>query len=145
MYWLLNTSQLVFSFCFQVTSKMHSVQEIIKHKKSQPTAVIDLTTDACNIPSTSGLAAHMLIASEERAQVLDNVNKIMESELQCSICADLIIEATALNCSHTFCKHCIDTWKQKKKECPVCRLNPLIFSCKCLFFSCNVCLFLSPN
>lgn len=103
---------------------MHSVQEIIKHKKSQPTAVIDLTTDACNIPSTSGFAAQMLIASEERAQVLDNVNKIMESELQCSICADLIIEATALNCSHTFCKHCIDTWKRKKKECPVCRLNP---------------------
>ncbi|CAH2233887.1 interaptin-like isoform X1 [Pararge aegeria] len=54
-------------------------------------------------------------------QTLTEVGNIMESELQCSICAELFVDATTLNCSHTFCKYCITTWMKKKRECPICR------------------------
>ncbi|CAG9578760.1 unnamed protein product [Danaus chrysippus] len=57
--------------------------------------------------------------------------EIMESELQCSICAELFVQATTLNCSHTFCKYCITMWKKKKKECPICRA-PITSECKSL-------------
>lgn len=46
---------------------------------------------------------------------------MMDDELTCSICSELFIKAVTLNCSHTFCKYCIDTWKQTKSNCPICR------------------------
>lgn len=56
-----------------------------------------------------------------KQETLTEFGELMESELQCSICAELFVEATTLNCSHTFCKYCICTWKKKKKDCPICR------------------------
>ncbi|XP_013142845.1 PREDICTED: E3 ubiquitin-protein ligase RNF8-like isoform X2 [Papilio polytes] len=56
---------------------------------------------------------------------------IMENELQCSICAELFVCATTLNCAHTFCKYCITMWKKKKWECPICR-KPITSECKSL-------------
>lgn len=56
-----------------------------------------------------------------KADILNDFNNVMENELQCSICNELYIVATTLNCMHTFCQYCIDQWKQKKNECPVCR------------------------
>ncbi|XP_050346803.1 uncharacterized protein LOC126771113 isoform X2 [Nymphalis io] len=52
---------------------------------------------------------------------LAEFGEIMESELQCGICAELFVTAITLNCSHTFCKYCINSWKKKKMECPICR------------------------
>lgn len=57
----------------------------------------------------------------ESSNKIAEVGEIMESELQCSICAELFVSATTLNCSHTFCKYCISMWKKKKKDCPICR------------------------
>ncbi|XP_013181168.1 PREDICTED: E3 ubiquitin-protein ligase RNF8-like isoform X1 [Papilio xuthus] len=56
---------------------------------------------------------------------------IMENELQCSICAELFVCATTLNCAHTFCKYCIAMWKKKKWECPICR-KTITSECKSL-------------
>lgn len=53
--------------------------------------------------------------------VRNEFGQLMESEFQCSICADLFITATTLNCSHTFCQYCIEEWRKKKNECPICR------------------------
>lgn len=67
--------------------------------------------------------------SSKEATLIE-VGNLMESELQCSICAELFVAATTLNCSHTFCKYCITLWKKKKKECPICRyLFPYITYC----------------
>ncbi|KAH9632334.1 hypothetical protein HF086_010259 [Spodoptera exigua] len=62
-------------------------------------------------------------ASEQSSKdmVLTEMGELMESELQCSICNELFVEATTLNCSHTFCKYCISVWKKKKRDCPICR------------------------
>lgn len=45
----------------------------------------------------------------------------MDKELLCSICSDLLCNTVTLNCKHSFCKACLSEWKEKKKECPVCR------------------------
>lgn len=56
-----------------------------------------------------------------KQSALNKVGELMDSELQCIICSEMFIEATVLNCSHTFCKYCITKWKKKKKDCPICR------------------------
>ncbi|XP_045447356.1 E3 ubiquitin-protein ligase RNF8-like isoform X2 [Melitaea cinxia] len=67
----------------------------------------------------------------ESSNKIAEVGEIMESELQCSICAELFVSATTLNCSHTFCKYCISMWKKKKKDCPICRTS-ITSECKSL-------------
>ncbi|XP_055005784.1 E3 ubiquitin-protein ligase rnf8 isoform X2 [Boleophthalmus pectinirostris] len=61
---------------------------------------------------------------KERAQkeeVVTQVTEVLENELQCIICSELFIEAVILNCAHGFCCHCIQQWRKKKDECPICR------------------------
>ncbi|XP_026197860.1 E3 ubiquitin-protein ligase rnf8 isoform X6 [Anabas testudineus] len=61
---------------------------------------------------------------KERAQkeeVVTQVTEVLENELQCIICSELFIEAVILNCAHSFCCYCIQQWRKKKNECPICR------------------------
>ncbi|CAH2076370.1 unnamed protein product, partial [Iphiclides podalirius] len=69
--------------------------------------------------------------SSKKKNTVAEFTDIMENELQCSICAELFIVATTLNCSHTFCKYCITKWKKKKNECPICR-TAITSECKSL-------------
>ncbi|XP_066599747.1 E3 ubiquitin-protein ligase rnf8-B-like [Prorops nasuta] len=78
---------------------------------------IDLTID-------SPAPTNPIVAQKE--SVFNKVNDIMDEQFGCSICAELFIKATTLNCTHTFCYFCIHTWNKKKKECPICRAK--IFS-----------------
>ncbi|KYN34316.1 E3 ubiquitin-protein ligase RNF8-B [Trachymyrmex septentrionalis] len=57
--------------------------------------------------------------------ILGKVSNIMDEQLTCAICSELFIKATTLNCAHTFCHHCINSWNKKQKNCPVCR-KPVI-------------------
>ncbi|XP_072032643.1 E3 ubiquitin-protein ligase rnf8-B-like isoform X1 [Amphiura filiformis] len=61
------------------------------------------------------------ILQRARAEALQNITDVMETELTCSICSEFFMQATTLNCSHSFCNYCILTWMNKKRECPVCR------------------------
>ena len=46
-----------------------------------------------------------------------------ESQLQCSVCCEVIIKATTINCGHTFCEYCLHEWQKKKSNCPLCRTD----------------------
>eukprot|EP01095_Lingulamoeba_sp_RSL-Kostka_P008892 TRINITY_DN302_c0_g3_i1.p2 TRINITY_DN302_c0_g3~~TRINITY_DN302_c0_g3_i1.p2 ORF type:complete len:218 (-),score=53.31 TRINITY_DN302_c0_g3_i1:91-744(-) len=58
----------------------------------------------------------------------NNINEIEETlgylddfdENECPICFENEID-TLLNCHHGFCAQCIDNWKAKSGECPLCR------------------------
>ena len=56
---------------------------------------------------------------------LDNLKSFTENQLQCSICSEIFINPTLINCGHTFCEKCIDNWilqKEVNASCPICRL-----------------------
>ncbi|XP_015172254.1 PREDICTED: E3 ubiquitin-protein ligase RNF8-like [Polistes dominula] len=53
---------------------------------------------------------------------MNKVSTIMDEQLTCSVCSELFINATTLNCTHTFCLHCINEWNKKRRECPICRV-----------------------
>lgn len=56
-----------------------------------------------------------------KQDVLANLGELVEAELLCSICSELFVTATTLNCAHTFCHSCIVEWQKKEKTCPICR------------------------
>lgn len=56
-----------------------------------------------------------------RENLLKNFSQTLETELQCSICNELFVKAMTLTCSHSFCQFCINEWRKKKNECPMCR------------------------
>lgn len=60
-------------------------------------------------------------AVKSKQEALSNIAQVMESELQCSICNELLVKATSLGCAHSFCALCIEQWMRVKKVCPVCR------------------------
>ena len=65
---------------------------------------------------------HDVIANSPR-NVVGDIESVLVKELECGICSELFIEATTLNCTHTFCQLCIKQWKEKKNDCPICRVQ----------------------
>ncbi|XP_048453437.1 E3 ubiquitin-protein ligase rnf8 [Rhincodon typus] len=57
----------------------------------------------------------------QKDQAAAQLTDVLENELQCIICSEHFIEAVTLNCSHSFCCHCILEWRKRKEECPICR------------------------
>lgn len=62
---------------------------------------------------------------ETRALLQDEfknqVSKILENDLLCSICSEVIVKIHTANCTHSFCESCIKQWLNKSKICPICR------------------------
>ncbi|XP_063974422.1 E3 ubiquitin-protein ligase RNF8-like [Diachasmimorpha longicaudata] len=77
-------------------------------KKREVLETIDLTGE--NAPSTSS----------KGAEVGNKIMTAIDEQFTCSICTELFVMATTLNCTHTFCFHCIRTWRNKKRYCPIC-------------------------
>ncbi|XP_029105236.1 zinc-binding protein A33-like [Scleropages formosus] len=48
---------------------------------------------------------------------------VLEEELSCPVCCDIYKDPVVLECSHSFCKDCLEkSWQEKVyQECPVCR------------------------
>lgn len=62
-------------------------------------------------------------SQQRRDQRCSDLNvSVLQSELSCSICQDWLVQAATIQCSHSFCLACVESWLlQKKFECPVCR------------------------
>ncbi|KAL4083934.1 hypothetical protein QTP88_029250 [Uroleucon formosanum] len=50
------------------------------------------------------------------------MEQCLENDLQCNICYEMFIKPTVLNCSHTFCHECIESWTRRVNHCPTCRV-----------------------
>eukprot|EP00057_Strongylocentrotus_purpuratus_P032613 XP_788216.3 PREDICTED: E3 ubiquitin-protein ligase RNF8 isoform X1 [Strongylocentrotus purpuratus] len=95
------------------------LDEIIQQKEKEKTDMED-EMEASRLEREE--EEKVKIENAKRA-ALDDFTNVMENEFQCSICSELFIQATTLNCSHSFCAYCIHTWFKRKNECPNCRVK----------------------
>ena len=53
----------------------------------------------------------------------DELKAKMMQEYTCSMCTDLMDQASILDCGHSGCKECLETWfiTKREKSCPECR------------------------
>ncbi|XP_077370165.1 E3 ubiquitin-protein ligase TRIM35-like [Festucalex cinctus] len=50
-------------------------------------------------------------------------NSLVEEHLKCPVCLKLFKDPVILNCSHSFCRACVERWWKEKGEnlCPLCK------------------------
>ena len=60
------------------------------------------------------------IFSEERERERECLRKLGD-ELQCAVCKELFVEASTIECGHSFCGPCIESWLSRDLTCPICR------------------------
>ena len=72
---------------------------------------------------TMKLKNDLAIEKEEVEKFKDEIRVMSESQLQCSVCSEVIVGATIINCGHTFCEFCLREWQKKKSNCPLCRTD----------------------
>ncbi|XP_060773871.1 E3 ubiquitin-protein ligase rnf8 isoform X2 [Neoarius graeffei] len=70
-------------------------------------------------------------ARAQKEEVVTQMTEVLENELQCIICSELFIEAVTLSCAHSFCQHCIEDWRRRRDECPICR-QPIVSQARSL-------------
>ncbi|KAJ8391555.1 hypothetical protein AAFF_G00088770 [Aldrovandia affinis] len=64
-------------------------------------------------------------ARAQKEEVVIQMTDVLENELQCIICSELLIEAVTLSCAHSFCQYCIGAWRRRSAACPICRQDIL--------------------
>ncbi|CAL9692603.1 unnamed protein product [Knipowitschia caucasica] len=70
-------------------------------------------------------------AKAKGEEVVSQMTEVMQNELECIICSEFFIEAVNLNCAHSFCKYCIQQWRKKKDQCPICS-QAIVSQTRCL-------------
>lgn len=115
-----------------VTEETGPVEEQATAGSEQPNSSEQATTGSERPASSEELttteqpaSSEQLNSSEQPANLAEtlsaSLSSIVQNEFKCSICQELIINASGLSCSHVFCKCCIDEWLGENRRCPVCR------------------------
>ena len=62
--------------------------------------------------------------------ILVNLKDFLDGQLQCSICNEIYVYPTSINCGHSFCEDCIEGWRKKSANttCPICRADVVMLS-----------------
>ena len=63
---------------------------------------------------------------------IDDIDDIDDNRFNCTICLKDDIHESSIyntNCSHTFCKECLDDWfKRGNSSCPLCRNDIITYN-----------------
>ena len=63
--------------------------------------------------------------ANEKTIIKNEAYNAFKDAITCQICLELMIEpAICLECQNTYCKKCIEDWKEKKGSCPSGCNNP---------------------
>ncbi|XP_071442343.1 E3 ubiquitin-protein ligase rnf8-like [Hetaerina americana] len=104
-------------------------EHLMKELKEMKAALKKALTEKCEAEFKMARVAEELKLIQDLSENGNVIGEIVENELQCSVCSELIIDAITLDCSHTFCHHCLVQWKKKSTFCPMCR-SITNFECK---------------
>ncbi|KAL0478963.1 hypothetical protein AKO1_007853 [Acrasis kona] len=112
----------------QLTKEQSQLQELITETQKANEGLVREHESRVNelLATINQLNQQQQAQQQAQAQQLQDAQEhgIMgdiEQEFTCAICQELIVSATTLQCSHTFCKPCLAEWIKQKKVCPVCR------------------------
>uniref|UniRef100_A0A2S2NV50 E3 ubiquitin-protein ligase n=1 Tax=Schizaphis graminum TaxID=13262 RepID=A0A2S2NV50_SCHGA len=93
--------------------------------ESTPDSMLVETIKKLNEAENSIISLRQQLRTNENnfSCMQDLTEQCVENDLKCSICYEMFIEPTVLNCSHTFCLECIESWTQRANHCPTCRVR----------------------
>ena len=115
------------------------------HIEGMPNYPVPLNNDYINFNNTSRIVNYY--PGRNRLNFRNNVvvptqfsfnNDTTEREkINCRICLDDLsddeYEITHLECSHSFCKDCLNEWQEENNTCPICRSEIKIKNSRTLY------------
>ncbi|XP_050535029.1 E3 ubiquitin-protein ligase RNF8-like [Daktulosphaira vitifoliae] len=102
----------------QASKKVKKLKKtVLKHKLAND----ELTKKNLDYQNTLKAQQDQISKIEETFK--EKVYSVLESEFQCPICNELMVKACTINCSHTFCEVCLNTWLRGNNVCPLCRTS----------------------
>lgn len=90
-----------------------------KHEEGDHTELIHKKRTKHKHPDHVNTESHSCLA-RELAQDLGN----LLTHATCVICTGVFVDPVSIDCGHTFCRRCIETWFETKRECAMCRVIP---------------------
>ncbi|KAG9329481.1 hypothetical protein JZ751_004498, partial [Albula glossodonta] len=113
----------------QVSTLSDKITAIEEAMHTEDISFLKFSSDLCFVPVLRHNGNVILAESENKSTVGERVSKmaskalIHEEELCCSVCCDIFKEPVVLECSHSFCRTCLQRYWQGKssRECPFCR------------------------
>ena len=78
--------------------------------------------------NTEQIKNNLVDTSRERDALREELKRCKEEmqtlkeHMTCAICLDLMRNPViSINCGHSLCNSCLQTWKKEKNSCPICR------------------------
>ncbi|XP_065206891.1 E3 ubiquitin-protein ligase rnf8-like isoform X1 [Planococcus citri] len=115
----------------ELNYRKNNEDELKQDKKRLESKIYELTKTAetlkCenlslnNILNRDGCSSSEDFCCETVKQVKLSFIDLIETEFECIICNGMFIEATLTACNHMFCNHCLQQWRKKSPNCPICR------------------------
>ncbi|XP_076122570.1 E3 ubiquitin-protein ligase TRIM39-like [Alosa pseudoharengus] len=87
-------------------------------------AAVPLRPRALSQPGGANPLLSVKSAELRRRAMSSRSKSALEDELSCPVCCEIFTDPVVLQCSHSFCKSCLQQfWNKKaaKRECPLCR------------------------
>ncbi|XP_015784504.1 RING-H2 finger protein ATL34-like [Tetranychus urticae] len=93
-------------------------------KKNDKSKVDQSNNGGSSVSTMIGSTASSGVSDvNQNSGMYEQLCELIESELKCAICQQLVNNAVNINCSHTFCFNCLAQWRRETGRCPICRVN----------------------
>lgn len=78
--------------------------------------------------------SYQTLSDRVKKEIKTFIEKLLVDNFTCSICLEILKEPVGLKCGHMYCSHCLLTWLNNHKTCPMCRFVTSSFATvKCDF------------
>lgn len=110
--------------CTKFIDYVFDYQHMDEPSKKRPKTEATLPEEQSSTTASPLIHKEDIISEKAPSQnaVETKILGFLESDLECGICKNVVIQCHGVSCGHIFCWYCITRWSYDYETCPICRL-----------------------